>query len=163
MRYNQHRRRCNGARRAVYCALGLPRGLPSTEKLVQTCARRLVADLSVDELASLDEGRMPVKWAPAHVRQVWDSLSVCQEPAGGISRNRPARAVAFELWLPANTKRVLQSLELECGSKFIDHSEFGFKVIAHSPDCKQYCRIQFFKRVKKMFCQPWNSNVDLNL
>ena len=36
---------------------------------------------------------------------------------------------------------------LECGSKFIDHSEFGFKVIAHGPDCKQYCRIQFFKRV----------------
>ena len=39
---------------------------------------------------------------------------------------------------------------LEFGSKFIDHSEFGFKVIAHSPDCKQYCRIQFLNALKNV-------------
>ena len=109
MPYTQHRARCIAARKAVYCTLGLPRGLLVTERLVQTCARRLVADLSVNELVFFDEGRMPVKWAPAYLRQVWGSLALGQEHAGRASSNRAVMAVAFELWRPANRERVFQT------------------------------------------------------
>ena len=70
-------------------------------------------------------------------------------------------------WLEDRTghgsRDLVVNAPLEFRSKFIDHSEFGFKVIAHSPDCKQYCRIQFFKRDLKNTSGAWNLNVEINL